>query len=106
MITFSWLLLIALLGGILALADGIRRLSGRSKLIGVIETVIAALFLISLFVPAIPFGALGLAVATIIILVIALVVGRRPRSIAIGAIVVLVVWIVLVNHWVVIALIN
>ncbi|KHK96601.1 hypothetical protein LK09_14830 [Microbacterium mangrovi] len=102
MITFSWILLIALIGGILALVDGIRRLSGNSKLIGIIETVVAALFLVSLFLPGIPFGTLALAVATIIVLVIALVVGRRSRGIAIAALVVLVVWVVLVNHWIVI----
>ena len=45
MITLSWLLVIALAGGALALVDGILRLRGRgsSTIIGVIEIVVAAL---------------------------------------------------------------
>ena len=46
MITLSWLLLIALAGGVLALVDGIWRLRARggSTVVGIIEIIVAGLF--------------------------------------------------------------
>jgi len=109
MITLTWLLLIALIGGILALVDGIWRLRARggSTVVGVIEVIVAALFLLSFFVPGIPWGSLVLGVATIIALVVALFAGGRTgRGVTIAALVVTAVWVVLVNQWLIIPGIN
>lgn len=105
MITLSWLLLLALAGGVLALVDGIWRLRARggSTVVGIIEIVVAGLFLLSLFVTGIPFGPLVLGIATIIALAVALFAGGRTgRTLTIIALVVLVIWLVLDNGWVVI----
>ena len=109
MITLSWLLLIALIGGVLALVDGIWRLRARggNTVVGVIEVIVAALFLLSLFVPGIPWGSLVLGIATLIVVVVALFLGGRTgRGVTIAAAVVIAIWLVLVNHWIVIPGIN
>jgi hypothetical protein len=109
MITLSWILLIALAGGILALVDGIWRLRARggSTVVGVIELIVAGLFLLSLFVPGIPWGSLVLGIATLVVLVVALFLGGRTgRTLTIIAVVLMVVWVVLVNRWLVIPGIN
>ena len=109
MITLSWLLLIALIGGVLALVDGIWRLRARggNTVVGVIEVIVAALFLLSFFVPGIPWGSLVLGVATLIVVVVALFLGGRTgRGVTIAAAVVVAIWLVLVNHWIVIPGIN
>ncbi|MGN6220624.1 MAG: hypothetical protein ACTHNQ_14075 [Microbacterium sp.] len=108
MITLSWLLLIALVGGVLALIDGILRVRGKGNtVVGIIEIVVAALFVLSLFLPGIPFGSLVLAIATLIVVVIGIVFrGRQGIGIAIAALAVIALWIVLVNHWLVIPGIN
>jgi hypothetical protein len=109
MITLSWLLLIALVAGVLALVDGIWRLRARggSTIIGVIEVIVAALFLLSLFLPGIPFGSLVLGIALLVVLVVALVMrGRLGMTLTIIAIVLLALWLILVNHWLVIPGIN
>jgi len=109
MITLSWLLLIALIGGVLALVDGIWRLRARggNTVVGVIEVIVAALFLLSLFVSGIPWGSLVLGVATLIVVVVALFLGGRTgRGVTIAAAVVVAIWLVLVNHWIVIPGIN
>jgi hypothetical protein len=105
MITLSWLLLLALAGGVLALVDGIWRLRARggSTVVGIIEIVVAGLFLLSLFVTGIPFGALVLGIATIVVLAVALFAGGRTgRTLTIIALVLLVIWLILVNGWIVI----
>jgi hypothetical protein len=109
MIALSWLLLIALIGGVLALVDGIWRLRARggNTVVGVIEVIVAALFLLSLFVSGIPWGSLVLGVATLIVVVVALFLGGRTgRGVTIAAAVVVAIWLVLVNHWIVIPGIN
>ncbi|MEV1132093.1 hypothetical protein [Agromyces sp. NPDC049794] len=108
MIALSWLLIIALAGGALALVDGVLRLRGRGRsIIGIIEIIVAALFLLSLFLPGIPFGSIVLGIVLMIVLVVALVVGgRRGRGLAIGALVVLAIWFILVNRWLVIPGVN
>ena len=109
MITLSWLLLIALIGGVLALVDGIWRLRARggNTVVGVIEVIVAALFLLSLFVSGIPWGSLVLGVATLIVVVVALFLGGRTgRGVTIAAAVVVAIWLVLVNHWIVVPGIN
>ena len=108
MITLSWLLLIALIGGVLALVDGIWRLRARggNTVVGVIEIIVAALFILSFFVP-VPWGSHVLGVATLIVLVVALFLGGRTgRGVTIAGLVVVAVWIVLVNDWLVIPGIN
>ena len=108
MITLSWLLLIALIGGALALFDGILRVRGKGNtIVGIIEIVVAALFILSLFLPGIPFGSLVLAIATLIVIVVGLLLrGRQGVGIAIAALAVIALWIVLVNRWLVIPGIN
>ena len=108
LITLSWLLLIALVGGVLALVDGILRVRGKGNtVVGIIEIVVAALFILSLFLPGIPFGSLVLAIATVIVIVVGLIVrGRQGVGIAIAALAVIALWIVLVNRWLVIPGIN
>ncbi len=108
MITLSWLLLIALVGGVLALVDGVLRLRGRGgTVLGIIEVVVAALFLLSLFVTGIPFGSTVLAVAVMIVLVIGLILrGRAAIALTVAALVVLAAWIVLVNDWLIVPGLN
>ncbi|MFC8680285.1 hypothetical protein ACFT30_02110 [Microbacterium ureisolvens] len=108
MITLSWLLLIALVGGVLAIVDGILRVRGKGNtLIGIIEIVVAALFVLSLFLPGIPFGSLVLAIATLIVIVLGIVFrGRQGVGVAIAALAVIALWIVLANRWLVIPGIN
>ncbi|MGC5172796.1 hypothetical protein ACPW96_16950 [Micromonospora sp. DT81.3] len=108
MITLSWLLIIALAGGVLALIDGILRLRGKGgTLFGVLETVVAALFLLSHFVPGIPFGSLVLGIATIVVLVIGLILrAKHAIGVTIAALVVIGLWIVLINRWLIIPGIN
>jgi hypothetical protein len=109
MITLTWLLALALVGGVLALVDGIWRLRARggSTVVGIIEIVVAGLFLLSLFLPQIPFGSLVLGVATLVVLAVALFAGGRTgRTLTIVALVVIVAWVILVNRWLVIPGIN
>lgn len=108
MVTFNLLVLIGVIGGVLALVDGIWRLRARggNTIVGVIEIIVAALFILSFFVP-VPWGSLVLGVATLIVLVVALFLGGRTgRGVTIAGLVVVAVWIVLVNHWLVIPGIN
>ena len=110
MITLSWLLIIGLLGGILALVDGIIRVRGRgTAIVAVIEIIVAALFILSFFV-VVPFGSLILAIALLIVLIIQLVLrGSTRRSgvtITVVAIILTLIWIVLAQGWIVIPGIN
>ena len=108
MVTFSLLVIIGIIGGVLALVDGIWRLRARggNTIVGVIEIIVAALFILSFFVP-IPWGGVVLGVATLIALVVALFAGGRTgKGLTIAAIVVIAIWLVLVNNWVVIPGIN
>ena len=84
-------MIIALAGGVLALIDGILRLRGKGgTLFGVLETVVAALFLLSHFVPGIPFGSLVLGIATIVVLVIGLILrAKHAIGVTIAALVVI-----------------
>ena len=107
MITFTWLLLIALVGGILAIIDGILRLRGKGgTVVGVVEFIAAGLFLISLFVP-VGFGSMALAVITGIALIVGLIMrGKSGLALPIVSLVLIVVWIVLANGWLVIPGVN
>ncbi|MGR0321051.1 hypothetical protein [Agromyces sp. ZXT2-3] len=109
MITLTWLLLIALAGGVLTIVDGIWRLRARggSTVIGIIEIIVAGLFVLSLFLTGIPFGSLVLGIATLVVLVVALIMrGRLGMTLTIIALVLMAVWIVLENRWLVIPGIN
>ncbi len=109
MITLSWLLLIGLVGGVLAVIDGAARTRGRgTPIFAVIEIIAGALFVLSLFFPAIPLGSVTLAIVTAIVLVIQLVLpGRRGSSaMAIIALILMAVWVVLALHWIVVPGVN
>ena len=107
MFTLSWLLLIGVVAGALGVIDGIWRLRGRgASVLGIIEIIVAALFLLSLFLPGIPFGSLTLAIVLLIVLVIAMIVGRLSLAVAIIALILTAAWIVLTLHWITIAGVN
>ncbi len=86
MFTFTWLALIVLAAGVVALVDGILRLRARSALLAALEIIASALLLASMFFP-IPIGQGVLAVVLVVLLLIALAVrgGRRPSP-ALGVI--------------------
>lgn len=110
MVTLSWLLLIGLIGAVLALIDGIIRVRGRgTAILAVVEIIAAALFILSFFVP-VPFGSLVLAIVTLILLILQLVLRGSTRRSGVGltvvAIVLIVIWIVLAQHWIIIPGIN
>ena len=76
MITLSWLLIIGLIGGALALIDGIIRVRGRgTAIIAVIEIIVAALFILSFFLN-VPFGSLVLAIVLLDRAVVAVGIAR------------------------------
>lgn len=113
MITLSWLLLIALIGGVLALIDGIVRVRGRgTAILAVIQIIVAALFLLGQLdvLAAIPFGATVVAVVLLILLVLQLVLrGRTTRGgvpLTVGAIIAIAAWLVLAQGWVIIPGVN
>jgi hypothetical protein len=109
MITLTWLLLIGLAGGALALVDGIWRLRARggSTVVGIIEIIVAGLFLLSLFLPQIPFGSLVLGIATLVVLAVALFAGGRTgRTLTIIALVLMAIWLILLNRWLIIPGVN
>ncbi|WP_353827815.1 hypothetical protein [Agromyces sp. SYSU T0242] len=109
MITLSWLLLIALAGGVLAIVDGIWRLRARggSTIIGIIEIIVAGLFVLSLFLTGIPFGSLVLGIATLVVLIVALVTrGRLGMTLTLIALALIAIWLVLENRWIVIPGLN
>jgi hypothetical protein len=109
-ITLSWLLLIGLVGGVLAVIDGAARTRGRgTSILGVLEIVVGALFVLSLFFPAIPFGSVTLGIITLIVLVVQLVLPGRRRAgsaMTIVALILTAAWIVLALHWVAIPGVN
>lgn len=108
--TFDVVFVVAAVAGILALIDGILRVRGRAAVLAVIEIIVAALFLLSLFVRGIPFGSLVLALATIVVLVLQLVIrGSRSRAgvaLAIISAVLLAVWVGLSQGWILIPGVN
>lgn len=104
MLALSWLLIIAVAGGVLALVDGITRARGRgSSILGILEIVAAVLFLLSLFFPGIPLGSLILAIITAALVAVQLFVGggrrRGGMAVTVLALVLLVLWIVLSQGW-------
>ena len=93
----------------LTVVDGIWRLRARggSTVVGILEIIIGGLFVLSLFLPGIPFGSLVLGIATLVILAVALFAGGRTgRTLTIIALVLIAVWLVLFNRWIIIPGIN
>ncbi len=93
-------LIIGVVGGVLAIFDGIYRTRRGLTLMGILIIIAAALFVVSLFVSGIPFGSPLLAVASIILLVLALAFNGKTYSrggstITLVAIILLVVWLLL-----------
>jgi len=72
----GWLVVILAAGAILALIDGIIRVRGRSAILAILEIILAALLILSLFVQ-IPLGQFALSLALVVVLIIQLVVGGR-----------------------------
>ena len=111
MIALSWLLLIALAAGVVALVDGITRTRGRgSSVLAIIQIIAAALFLLSLFFPNIPFGSLVLAIITGVLVAVQLFLrgGAKRGGIALTviALILLALWIVLSQGWIIIPGVN
>lgn len=111
MVTLSWMLVIAIAGGVLALIDGITRSRGRgTSIIAILEIIAAVLFLLALFLPGIPFGALVLAIITAVIVAVQLFTrgGTRRGGIALTVVslILLVLWIVLSQGWIIIPGVN
>jgi len=100
-LTINLLFIIGLVGGILALIDGISRVRGRAALLGVLQIIFAVLFLLSLFFAGIPFGAVLLAFLTVLLLILVLAfrgTARHSVWLALIALVLLIVWLTLGTH--------
>jgi hypothetical protein len=110
--TLNLLFAIAAVGGVLALIDGIIRVRGKAAILAVIEIIVALLFLLSLFlvVSGLPWSTLALAIALLILLVIQLIVRGSTRrgsvALTVVAAILLVIWIVLSQGWIVIPGVN
>jgi hypothetical protein len=96
----SLLLIIGLVGGILALIDGIARVRSHVAVLGVIQIIVAALFLLSLFFAGIPLGSVLLAFLAVLMLILALAFrgGRTTVWLPLIALILLIIWLVLVPH--------
>lgn len=109
MFELTWLLIIGIIGGAVALIDGIMRVRARggSTIVGILEIVVAALFLLTLFVPVLPWSWLVTGIALLVVLVVALVTRGRTRvTLPIVGIVLVALFLVLMNRWLVIPGIN
>jgi len=105
----TWLLVIGIVGGAIALIDGIMRMRARggSRIVGILEIVVAALFVLTLFVPAIPWSWLVLGIALLVVLIVAIVTrGGTGVTLPIIGIVLVALFLVLMNRWLVIPGIN
>jgi hypothetical protein len=112
MITLDILFVLAVVGGAAALIDGILRVRTRkSTVLSVIEIIVAAAFLISLFgLVALPIGQMVLAIAVLVVLILQLVLRGSTRRSGVAFTVVGLIataaWIVLKNNWIVIPGLN
>ena len=103
------LFIIGLVGGILALIDGIVRVRGRAAILGIIQIIIAALFILSLFFQGIPLGSTLLALITVVLLILALAFRATARGsvwLPLIAIILLIIWLVLVPRAILIPGVN
>lgn len=95
----SLLGLIAIVGGVLALIDGIIRVRGRgTAVLAVIEIIVAILFLLALFTTGIPIGVNTLGIILLIVLALQLVFRGSTRRSGVG---ITVVALILVAIWVI-----
>jgi hypothetical protein len=98
---FSLLLIIALVGGILALIDGIVAARSHAAVLGILQIIASALFILALFFPGIPFGAVLLAFITVLLLILVLAfrgTARHSVWLPLIALLLLIVWLVLGPH--------
>jgi hypothetical protein len=95
---FNLLFIIGVVGGVLALIDGITRVRSRAAILGIIQIIVAALFLLSLFFAGIPLGSVLLAFLTVVLLILALAFrgGRASVWLPLVALILLIIWLVLV----------
>ena len=102
--------IIALVGGVLAVLDAITRLRRGSTILAILQIIAAVLFVLSLFIANVPFGAPLLAVVTILLLLLQLVFSGTTRrggaAITVIAIILLVIWLVLIGGRVLIPGVN
>lgn len=102
--------IVALVGGVLAVVDAIARLRRGSTILAIIQIIASVLFVLSLFIANVPFGAPLLAVVTIVLLLLQLVFSGATRrgnaAITVIAIILLVVWLVLIGGRVIIPGVN
>lgn len=99
-LTINLLFIIGLVGGILALIDGITRVRGRAAVLGVLQIIFAVLFLLSLFFSGIPLGNVLLAFITVVLLILALAFrgGRASVWLPLVGLILLIIWLVLGPH--------
>jgi hypothetical protein len=97
---FNLLFIIGVVGGVLALIDGITRVRSRAAVLGIIQIIIAALFLLSLFFAGIPLGSVLLAFLTVVLLILALAFrgGRASVWLPLVSLILLIIWLILVPH--------
>jgi hypothetical protein len=97
---FNLLFIIGVVGGVLALIDGITRVRSRAAVLGIIQIIVAALFVLSLFFAGIPLGSVLLAFLTVVLLILALAFrgGRASVWLPLVALILLIIWLVLVPH--------
>ena len=103
--TLTLMFVIAAIGGVLALIDGITRARGGAAILAILEIIVAVLFLISLFVVGLPLRIgdveftsplLGLILVILLLIQLAFRSGVRRGGVAITlvAIILLVIWFV------------
>ena len=100
-LTINLLFIIGLVGGVLALIDGIARVRGRAALLGILQLIFAILFLLSLFFSGIPLGNVLLAFITVVLLILALAFRGGARAsvwLPLVGLILLVIWLVLGPH--------
>jgi len=97
---FNLLFIIGVVGGVLALIDGITRVRSRAAILGILQIIVAALFVLSLFFAGIPLGSVLLAFLTVVLLILALAFrgGRASVWLPLVALILLIIWLVLVPH--------
>jgi hypothetical protein len=98
---FSLLLIIALVGGILALIDGIVRVRSHAAILGILQIIVSALFILSLFFAGIPLGNVLLAFLTVLLLLIALTFRAGARAsvwLPFISLLLLIIWLTLGTH--------
>lgn len=102
--------IVAFVGGVLAAIDAITRLRRGSAILAIVQIIASVLFVLSLFIANVPFGAPLLAVVTIVVLLLQLVFSGTTRrggaAITVIAIILLVIWLVLIGGRVLIPGVN